>query len=466
MFTVPIPVPAQEVRESSGSFEGSEEEFHDEDERDEPERPPRRRPMNSFMRRVMEAFSVRGDAKERVETNIALPILASTGVFFGLGALAAGWYLSNTNREVGILRRTGRPTTSSRLPQIKRFRRQVPGPIPEVDQATFFQSIIQQAIEKQQTQHEDTPGNSESQPQNYYMMPSGNRKPLNRNDQFHDQGSHGSGHHGHGRPGSGSHGTSPNSKVSRPQIMKKTSWLGSKQALNFAKVAIPALVMGGAVIAIGVLIFGWYITGSNREIAFLEPSAYSRTYSRRKRDLTTTALSEGWLQRVLTSIHGTGQKDDSFPFAPPTSKHSLDYHANLSDAVVAVSLAVLAFFSLMAILLAWLVSENEKSNLGLEGSYGFAGWPGSSPLPYGHLRRIRRDLMSNQLHSAPFLQNPNFVEKLLADLELRNRDLIRRLEGAGLSHDSARKMFCLVMATQSDETLRQFEKRLNILFSK
>jgi len=411
MFTVPVPIPVQQAaaqnsREENNSGETREEDGREqrgerrneerqseEREKEEPVR-TRKRPMNSFMRRVMEAFSVRGDASERLGTNIALPVLATTGVFFGLGALAAGWYLSNANREVGILRRTGKPVAPG-TPNIKRIRRHAAGVLPaEVDQATFFQTIIQQAIEKQQGQFEggDDPVSDPyavDVPSNLGMTKTGRRKPLNRNDVFEDEHDV----------------TSLNSKVAHAhphddhhqhhRPTHKKSWLGTRQALNFAKVAIPALIIGGAVVAIGVTIIGWYFTGSNREIAFLEPSAYSR---RLKRDLTTTALSDGWVQKVLTSIHenpyekkGGGSGVGAVGFDPfsqaDTSKHNLEYHANISDAVVAVSLAVVAFFSLMGIVVAWLAAQNEKSNMGLDGAYGFGGWPGNYRRVTGRSKR-------------------------------------------------------------------------------
>jgi len=393
MFTVPVPV--QQTKDQNSREEDSAETSEDEkDRRDqsgseesEREESEPHRPISSFMRRIMDAFSVRGDASERVGTNIALPVLASTGVFFGLGALAAGWYLSNGNREVGILRRTGKPVPQG-MHNVQRIRRQAPGQPSEVDQSTFFQTIIQQAIEKQQEQHEsaDEPQSGTIEdPQPQSLNKYGRRKPLNRNDmeeEVHTQ-------------------TSPNSKLAQRPIHHK-SWGPSRKALNFAKVAIPAIILGGAVIAIGVVIFGWYITGSNREIAFLEPSAYSR----RKRDLTTTAPSNGWVQRVLTSIHenpyernSVGGATISNPFSEAdTSKHNLEYHANnISDTVVAVSLALVALLSFMTIVFAWLDASNDKSRI-LYGSSGIGGWLGNYRWGNGKSKRFRA---SKSLHFSP-----------------------------------------------------------------
>lgn len=50
--------------------------------------------MQTFMHRILDSFSMSRRTKERVEQNIYLPVLASSGVVLGLGALAAGWYLS------------------------------------------------------------------------------------------------------------------------------------------------------------------------------------------------------------------------------------------------------------------------------------------------------------------------------------------------------------------------------------
>jgi hypothetical protein len=232
-------------------------------------------------------------------------------------------------------------------------------------------------------------------------------------------------------------------------------------------------VLGGAVIAIGALIFGWYITGSNREIAFLEPSAYSR----RKRDLTTTALSDGWVQRLLSSIHespyegGAGTTATNIAFDPDTSKHSsLDYHANLSDAVVAVSLAVVAFFSLMGIVLAWFFAENEKSNKGIVGPYGFGGWPGNYYRSNTVSRGKRSVLSSNALGSEPhFSHNPSFLDSLLTNLEVSQNSIYNKLQETGYAKwqetPCAKRIFCDVMSAQSDDTVRAMEKRMSTFIS-
>ncbi|CAG7816979.1 unnamed protein product, partial [Allacma fusca] len=112
---------------------------------------------NTLTNKLMESlhFNVNRRTAERFETSAVVPVLSSAGIILGLGALAAGWYLSKNNREVGIVKKSGKSEKggggkdSAVVAHLRRKRG-----TDEVDQASFFQSIIQHGIEKQQQTYE------------------------------------------------------------------------------------------------------------------------------------------------------------------------------------------------------------------------------------------------------------------------------------------------------------------------
>jgi hypothetical protein len=261
-FTIPIPIPAeqaqqkqQQLQQPSQRHNWYQQQGHQGQHQQRPNNKPNHlhgKSKNNFAERVMDALHTNKKALERIDTSSAIvPALASTGIFLGLSALAAGWYLSKGNREVGIVRRTGKP----------RIRRDVGQPVnnypQEVDQATFFQSIIQQSLEKTQQQYEDQqvvePVYNQQQPV-YAREPEPERinrpnknfrinRPQNRDDN-EDYDNH---------------------KSSKTQFaQEKSGALTIGSSKNFARVFIPALILGLSVISISALIFGWYVTGSNR----------------------------------------------------------------------------------------------------------------------------------------------------------------------------------------------------------
>ncbi|CAG7785799.1 unnamed protein product, partial [Allacma fusca] len=199
---------------------------------------------------------------------------------------------------------------------------------------------------------------------------------------------------------------------------------------NFANVAIPAVVLGGSVLVIAALIVGWYVSGANREIAFLEPSAYSR----RKRSISsaTTSLSDGWLHRILSSIHTNPYETEAAPSTKDVIvPHPFDPDTNNSRQV------------------AWA----EK------GPYSFGHWPTAY---YGP--RVRRSISTNDMTLDSMPENQGFLHKILDNLQVSQSSLLNKLHETGYSKwqetPCAQRIFCDVMSTQSDDTVRLMEKRM------
>lgn len=136
-FTIPIPIPADQAQSQSGSRQN----FHHAHALQSPsykQQGPKSRNNNNIAEKVMDALHTNRKALEGIDTSTAVvPALASTGIFLGLTALAAGWYLSKGNREVGIVRRTGKPSGGH-----SRFRRDVAQPVNNYPQEVDQVSVI------------------------------------------------------------------------------------------------------------------------------------------------------------------------------------------------------------------------------------------------------------------------------------------------------------------------------------
>lgn len=481
--------------------------------------------------RMKQAFNQNFNRKmlERVETNAVVPALASTGLFLGLSALAAGWYLSKSNREVGIVRRTGKfskktgsPGSGTVASDLKennnegttntRARRDLAsmvtpsayhhhpsaGGAPEVDQATFFQSIIQQSLEKTQKDYEDQvepvynphqqqdnndgpmayhrgepepdrqapppnlppPSRYRSKYNRYTERP---QKYYNRDDDLYDPA---------------------NSRISKGQIQEKSSGWSVHSAKNFARVAIPAIVLTGAALGICAVIFGWYISGDNREIAFLEsPTTQSigSGYHRKKRSLfNNTAWSDGWLIRTLKAIHGNPY--DNMP--APTAKSFVPYpyflekdssktsgmEFKVSNNGLAGVLAGGAVLAVVALGLINSFTESSGRNLksarfshSLTSAGSSNSKTGTNPLT--HLRSPRNMAhFENDLTYQQTVSNPSFLDGILSSLEASGNTVMNKLQGLGSSnwHQSSctKRVLCQVITSQGDDTIRLMEKKM------
>jgi hypothetical protein len=460
-FTVPIPVPADQVQH----YQQQQQHTHHHQQQQvqqhhhQAQRLPQRSPHfnhkqqqqqqhpnnNNFARRVMTALHNNQKTLERMDTATAVvPALASTGIFLGLSALAAGWYLSKNNREVGIVKRTGKPST--------RNKRDVPPGFPgapqpqgngqEVDQATFFQSIIQQSLEKSQQQYEEQEPivyqpQQQQQPEPVYQQQE-ERRPQAKSGR---------------RPASSRRDDEEPSYPNRKYAQEKSGALTIGSSKNFAKVFIPAFILGISVISITALIFGWYVTGANREIAFLEPASYSR----KKRSLD---LSDGWLQRAIKAIHGNPY--DRLP--APTSKSLLPHPFLESEAAKTTStefaisntgltgvLAGGAIIALITLGLASSYSESaRKSSLRANPSFGHFRHPAAM--------RGSRSLWNNDLLEEDFQVNPGLFASLLASMEGAGRKV-----GEAGDSPCVKRALCDLLITQDDETLKSLEKRMATL---
>lgn len=489
---------------------------------------------------------------ERVETNAVVPALASTGLFLGLSALAAGWYLSKNNREVGIVRRTGKFSKKSGAPNSSgnggggivlpapeekekentantRTRRDLasmvtpqqysPSGAPEVDQATFFQSIIQQSLEKTQTEY-DTPA----------------EQPVYSHSQQDNYGSHDNsgpvGYH-RGEPEPERQGPPPpgpapssryrskysryndrpskyssrdddyyeppaSSRISKSQQLKEKSdgW-SVHSAKNFARVAIPAIVLTGAAIGIIAVIFGWYISGDNREIAFLESPTTNSIgqggWSRRKRSLfgssnapASAAWSDGWLIRTLKAIHGNPY--DNMP--APTAKSFVPYpyfldkdssktstlEFKVSNNGLAGVLAGGAVLAVVALGLINSFSESSGRNLKtarynhlLTHSASSAATNAnskSSTNPLTHLRapRTMAAHFDNNLEFQHAAGSPSFFESIISSLEASGDTVMNKLSQLSQSNwqqsNCTKRIVCQVITSQGDDTVRIMEKKM------
>lgn len=512
--------------------------------------------QSSIGDRMKQVFNQNFNRKmlERVETNAVVPALASTGLFLGLSALAAGWYLSKNNREVGIVRRTGKfskksgkapapASVSSDFPGLPvpekeekegtpniRTRRDLasmvtpqnynPSGAPEVDQATFFQSIIQQSLEKTQKDYEDTPVEplyQQQQPQDNYGGSSHDSGPVYRGDPEPER--HGPPSHSmpqqqqptRQRSKYNRYNDKPPQKYSRDddyydspaasrisksqQIQEKSGW-SVHSAKNFARVAIPAIVLTGAAIGICAVIFGWYISGDNREIAFLESPATqtiggSASY-RKKRSLfgssSNTAWSDGWLIRTLKAIHGNPY--DNMP--APTSKSFVPYPyfldkdssktSNMEFKVSNNGLAgVLAGGAVLAVVALGLInsfSESSGRNLKtarynhlLTNSASAAkaltnSNSKASTNPLTHLRapRTMAAHFDNDLEFQQAVSSPSFFESIISSLEASGDTIMNKLHDLGSSNwqksSCTKRILCTVVTSQGDDTVRIMEKKL------
>ncbi|CAL8111384.1 unnamed protein product [Orchesella dallaii] len=370
--------------------------------------------QSSITDRMKQAFNQNFNRKmlERVETNAVVPALASTGLFLGLSALAAGWYLSKSNREVGIVRRTGilsskkTGTTNNGANNVEtkdkespttRTRRDLasmvtpgaynPSGGPEVDQATFFQSIIQQSLEKTQKEYDDEPvynqnqeainnNNNNEQQMAYHhqsqrepeperhappsppMPPPSRYRTKNNNNRYNE------------RPAKyyreeDLYDPSGNSRISKAQqIQEKSGGWAVHSAKNFARVAIPAVVLTGAA---------------------LESSGRNLKTARYNQLLTHSA-----------AYTNTNAK-----------------HAN----------------------------------------------------PLTHLRAPRAMAhFENDLEFQQALSSPSFFESILSSLEASGDTIMNKLHELGSSqwHESpcAKRILCQVMTSQGDDTVKLMEKKM------
>ncbi|XP_021945968.1 uncharacterized protein LOC110844142 isoform X2 [Folsomia candida] len=434
-FTIPVPVPADQAsgqpQQQPGRQDWHQQHHPHHNQPQNYRQNPHAKSRNNFADRIMEALHVSKKGFERMDTTTAVvPALASTGIFLGLSALAAGWYLSQKNREVGIVRRTGKPASH-------RFRRDAAAAASsvnnypqEVDQATFFQSIIQQSLEKTQQQYENQEpayNNLQQQDPVYSREPEAERhrpnknsrisRPQNRddNDSYYDN---------HKSP-------------KTPYAQEKSGAVTIGSSKNFAKVFIPALILGLSVISITALIFFWYLTGNNREIAFLEPSSHSR----KKRSLMgSTALSDGWLQKAITAIHHNPY--DRMP--APTSK-SLLPHPFMNKETKTSSTRQL---------------KNGRANQ----------IPSSFALNNSHLKHLRapRSLTDgyNDLDE-PDTNNPGFLSSIMTSIEDAQQSIVSSLHDVGLFDSKSgcsKRLVCEILLSEDDTTLRTTEKKVTTFF--
>ncbi|ODM91527.1 hypothetical protein Ocin01_15157 [Orchesella cincta] len=493
--------------------------------------------QGSFTDKMKQAFNQNFNRKmlERVETNAVVPALASTGLFLGLSALAAGWYLSKSNREVGIVRRTGKITkktgaatnpaseTKDKVESPKgRTRRDLasmvtpgaynPSGGPEVDQATFFQSIIQQSLEKTQKEYDDVEpvyqnqdgsahmnnNNNEAQ-MNYHRgepeperhaPPSPPMPPQSRHRTKYNRYPERPAKYYRDDPRDDLYDPTGNSRISKAQqIQEKSGGWAVHSAKNFARVAIPAVVLTGAALGICAVIFGWYISGDNREIAFLESPTTNSIgqgqggWSRRKRSLLgPTAISDGWLIRTLKAIHGNPY--DNMP--APTAKSFVPYPYFLDkDSSKTSSLefkvsnnglaGVLAGGAVLAVVALGLINSFTESsgrnlktaryNQLLTNSAAYTNSNSKNANPLTHLRSPRGMAhFENDLEFQQALSSPSFFESIVSSLEASGDTIMNKLHELGSAkwHESpcAKRILCQVMASQQDDTVKLMEKKM------